>query len=126
MPRLYNTTNQGALTEEESNDKMIPPQLQRQAFRYDWSRFQNASAVSTTTGHGAAARTRKSIVWIALSLISVALGAAGIGAVSVPGAPARVNLDVLSGDEVAVSFSAPLSDGGSAVQSYEVRADSCF
>lgn len=45
---------------------------------------------------------------------------AGVGAVSVPEAPARVDLDVMSGDEVVVAFSAPLSDGGSTVQSYEV------
>lgn len=46
----------------------------------------------------------------------------GAGAVSVPEAPSRVDLDVISGSEVAVAFSAPLSDGGSAVQSYEVCA----
>lgn len=45
---------------------------------------------------------------------------AGVCAVSVPEAPARVDLDVMSGDEVVVAFSAPLSDGGSTVQSYEV------
>ena len=46
---------------------------------------------------------------------------AGVAAVSVPEAPARVDLDVMSGDEVVVTFSAPLSDGGSTVQSYEVH-----
>lgn len=45
----------------------------------------------------------------------------GVEAVTVPEAPTRVDLDVVSGDEVAVVFYAPLSDGGSAVQSYEVR-----
>lgn len=55
----------------------------------------------------------------ALATAAVAL-ALGVGAVSVPEAPARVDLDVMSGDEVAVTFAAPLSDGGSAVQSYEV------
>lgn len=44
------------------------------------------------------------------------------GAVSVPEAPARLNLDVINGEEVLITFAAPLSDGGSAVQSYEVRA----
>lgn len=44
----------------------------------------------------------------------------GVEAVTVPEAPARVDIDVRSGDEVAVAFYAPLSDGGSAVQSYEV------
>lgn len=51
--------------------------------------------------------------------------ALGAGAVSVPEAPSRVDLDVMSGNEIAVAFSAPLSDGGSAVQSYEVCA-CCF
>ena len=48
--------------------------------------------------------------------------ALGAGAVSVPEAPSKVDLDVINGNEVAVAFSAPLSDGGSAVQSYEVCA----
>lgn len=44
----------------------------------------------------------------------------GVQAVTVPEAPTRVELDIASGDEVAVVFYAPLSDGGSAVQSYKV------
>lgn len=56
-----------------------------------------------------------------LILVTCSLLALVGEAVSVPEAPARMDLDVLSGDEVAVYFSAPLSDGGSAVQSYEVR-----
>ena len=56
--------------------------------------------------------------WIFAAAV-LSLGA-GAGAVSVPEAPSRVDLDVMSGSEVAVTFSAPLSDGGSAVQSYEV------
>lgn len=55
-------------------------------------------------------------------IFAIAAFALGAGAVSVPEAPSRVDLDVISGNEVAVAFSAPLSDGGSAVQSYEVRA----
>lgn len=55
-----------------------------------------------------------------LAIATAAVLAAGVDAVSVPEAPARVDLDVMSGDEVTVAFSAPLSDGGSAVQSYEV------
>lgn len=51
--------------------------------------------------------------------------ALGASAVSVPEAPSRVDLDVVSGNEIAVAFSAPLSDGGSAVQSYEVDACCC-
>lgn len=55
-------------------------------------------------------------------LAAAAYCAAQADAVSVPGGPARVDLSVLSGDEVLVTFAAPLSDGGSAVQSYEVCA----
>lgn len=55
-----------------------------------------------------------------LACCAVFGGVAGVGGVAVPEAPARVDLDVLSGEEVLVKFSAPLSDGGSAVQSYEV------
>lgn len=69
----------------------------------------------------AMARTRRrgqtaSLGWI----FAAAAFALGASAVSVPEAPSRVDLDVISGNEVAVAFSAPLSDGGSAVQSYEV------
>lgn len=57
---------------------------------------------------------------VAFALLSLSSLCSLGEAVTVPAAPARVNLDVRSGDEVAVSFSAPLDDGGSAVQSYEV------
>ncbi|CAN0319926.1 unnamed protein product, partial [Hapterophycus canaliculatus] len=60
---------------------------------------------------------------LAIPAFTTAALALGVSAVSVPEAPARVDLDVMSGDEVAVTFSAPLSDGGSAVQSYEVEWD---
>lgn len=69
-------------------------------------------------------------VFSALSLLAttaaIIMGAGGglldrVDAVTVPAAPARIALDVVSGDEVTVAFHAPLSDGGSAVQSYEVR-----
>jgi len=42
---------------------------------------------------------------------------------SIPDAPTSVALDVLSGSEVRVSFESPLSDGGSAIQSYSVEWD---
>lgn len=68
---------------------------------------------------------RWALSWFATT-VAVITGAgggllSGVDAVTVPAAPARVDLDVVSGDEVTVAFYAPLSDGGSAVQSYEVR-----
>lgn len=71
-------------------------------------------AVASTRRRGLAARLGR--------IFAAAAFAVGAGAVSVPEAPSRVDLDVISGNEVAVAFSAPLSDGGSAVQSYEVGA----
>jgi len=42
---------------------------------------------------------------------------------NVPDAPTAVALDVLSGSDVRISFEAPLTDGGSAVQSYSLEWD---
>ena len=46
----------------------------------------------------------------------------GIG-VGVPDAPVDVALDVLSGADVQVTFEPPLTDGGAAVQSYNIEWD---
>ncbi len=47
----------------------------------------------------------------------------GVNAAVVPGYPSAVEVEVLGPDGVAVSWSPPLSDGGAAVQSYEVEWD---
>ncbi len=47
----------------------------------------------------------------------------GVNAAVVPGFPSAVEVEVLGRDGVAVSWSPPLSDGGVAVQSYEVEWD---
>lgn len=81
--------------------------------------LQTRPATSGTMAGATRRKRRAGFAAICATTITFALGA---GAVSVPEAPSRVDLDVLSGNEIAVDFSAPLSDGGSAVQSYEVRA----
>jgi hypothetical protein len=59
-----------------------------------------------------------------LKSIAALLSIVGANAqLSIPDAPTSVALDVLSGSEVRVSFESPLSDGGSAVQSYSVEWD---
>ncbi len=47
----------------------------------------------------------------------------GVNAAEVPSIPFAVEVEVLGRDSVAVSWSPPLSDGGAAVQSYEVEWD---
>lgn len=42
---------------------------------------------------------------------------------SVPDAPIDVALDVLSGSDVQITFEAPLTDGGAAVQAYNIEWD---
>lgn len=95
-------------------------------------RRSGESLQTESTASVAMAKARKGVVGITrrrrrgllaipvLATAGAAVLALGVDAVSVPEAPARVDLDVRSGDEVTVAFSAPLSDGGSAVQSYEV------
>lgn len=73
----------------------------------------------------AMARTRRRPKAGLIPIFAAAAFVLGAGAVSVPEAPTRVDLDVMSGSEIAIAFSAPLSDGGSAVQSYEVSACWC-
>ena len=41
----------------------------------------------------------------------------------VPDAPIDVALDVLSGSDVQITFEAPLTDGGAAVQAYNIEWD---
>lgn len=94
-------------------------QLLRVGQKRRGARLQTRSAASTTMARARRRRLRAGYWPIFATAFTLALGA---GAVSVPEAPSRVDLDVLSGSEIAVDFSAPLSDGGSAVQSYEVRA----
>jgi hypothetical protein len=58
-----------------------------------------------------------------VALLGLCLGVAVSAQLNVPDAPTSVALDVLSGSDVRVSFEAPLTDGGSAVQAYTVEWD---
>ena len=94
-------------------------QLQRGGQKDSGGRLHTRSAASAAMACAKRRRRRAGLAPIFATAVTFALGA---DAVSVPEAPSRVDLDVLSGNEVAVAFSAPLNDGGSAVQSYEVCA----
>lgn len=101
-----------------------PPRSRQRRSEDSLQTGSTASAAMTKARRcvaGIARRRRRGLLAIPiLATATAAVLALGVDAVSVPEAPARVDLDVMSGDEVTVAFSAPLSDGGSAVQSYEV------
>lgn len=99
------------------------PHRRQFSLLHKWDRLQAVSPMSTALSFFAMLKTWRRGNWIALPLLSAVFGTAGISAATVPGPPSRVDLEVVNGEEVTVSFSAPLSDGGSSVQSYEVRAD---
>lgn len=106
-----------------ARDQYTPPKPKRRSGGDGLQTGSTASAVKAAARYGTSRRSRRRPGgWLfAIPALATAALALGVSAVSVPEAPARVDLDVKSGDEVAVTFSAPLSDGGSAVQSYEVR-----
>lgn len=106
-----------------ARDQDRPPKPKRPSVGDSLQTRSTVSLVMAAARHGAAGKSRRRTKggWLlAIPAFATAALALGVSAVSVPEAPARVDLDVMSGDEVAVTFSAPLSDGGSAVQSYEV------
>lgn len=109
-----------------AGDQNPPTSRQLRAPRRGRDSLQTEPAVLVTVSYGTQLRAWRRCGRLAISLVAaLTLSVVGVNAVSVPAAPARVDLDVISGDEVAVAFSAPLSDGGSAVQSYEVGILSC-
>lgn len=113
-----------AVVAEDQKKPLLPPPQRQQhdtmATRHSGNSLQTG-LVASVAHHGSRKR-RLGGCLLAAPILACCIfgGVAGVGGVTVPEAPARVDLDVLSGEEVLVEFSAPLSDGGSAVQSYEV------
>lgn len=105
-----------------AGDQTLQPPEQPGKPRCNGARSQDEPGAllgGSRSGTGARKRRRGGAFGLPM-FAAFAACVAGVGAVSVPEAPARVDLDVMSGDEVVVAFSAPLGDGGSTVQSYEV------
>lgn len=117
----------GGPTPEVAKDNSRPPRQQLSVPRRCGNSLQTAPVARAASSYGEGCGRRRRGGFLALPVLAaVALCTTGVGAVSVPEAPARVDLDVMSGEEVTVSFAAPLSDGGSAVQSYEVCGAGCW